>query len=89
MMAASITVFGAARHQLDLIVAVQEVATCTAQLVLVASHVKAPHDSQILAAPRTTVKNVTQTTGIVVVTANDCSQQRLEDLQPMDLCSLT
>lgn len=71
----------------DLIVAVQELVTCTAQLV-VASHVKASHGSQILATPGIMFKDITQAIGIILITANDCSQQRLEDLQYMDLCSL-
>ncbi|XP_062561752.1 huntingtin-interacting protein 1 isoform X2 [Armigeres subalbatus] len=85
--AANKTVSGGARHQLDLIVAAQEIAACTAQLV-VASRVKAPRGSQNLAALGTASKNVTQATGIVVATAKDCSQ-RLEDSQDLDLGSLT
>ncbi|XP_055619994.1 huntingtin-interacting protein 1 isoform X2 [Toxorhynchites rutilus septentrionalis] len=85
--AANKTVSGGARHQLDLVVAAQEIAACTAQLV-VASRVKAPRGSQNLAALGTASKNVTQATGIVVATAKDCSQ-RLEDSQDLDLGSLT
>ncbi|XP_065090097.1 huntingtin-interacting protein 1 isoform X2 [Ochlerotatus camptorhynchus] len=85
--AANKTVSGGARHQLDLIVAAQEIAACTAQLV-VASRVKAPRGSQNLAALGSASKNVTQATGIVVATAKDCSQ-RLEDSQDLDLSSLT
>ncbi|XP_053683502.1 huntingtin-interacting protein 1 isoform X2 [Sabethes cyaneus] len=85
--AANKTVAGGSRHQLDLIVAAQEIAACTAQLV-VASRVKAPRGSQNLAALGTASKNVTQATGIVVATAKDCSQ-RLEDSQDLDLGSLT
>uniref|UniRef100_A0A1Q3FLM3 Putative actin-binding protein n=1 Tax=Culex tarsalis TaxID=7177 RepID=A0A1Q3FLM3_CULTA len=85
--AANKTVAGGARHQLDLIVAAQEIAACTAQLV-VASRVKAPRGSQNLNALGTASKQVTQATGIVVATAKDCSQ-RLEDSQDLDLGSLT
>ncbi|EDS42262.1 huntingtin interacting protein [Culex quinquefasciatus] len=85
--AANKTVAGGARHQLDLIVAAQEIAACTAQLV-VASRVKAPRGSQNLNALGSASKQVTQATGIVVATAKDCSQ-RLEDSQDLDLGSLT
>ncbi|XP_055601255.1 huntingtin-interacting protein 1 isoform X9 [Uranotaenia lowii] len=85
--AANKTVSGGARHQLDLVVAAQEIAACTAQLV-VASRVKAPRGSQNLSALGTASKNVTQATGVVVATAKDCSQ-RLEDSQDLDLSSLT
>ncbi|XP_058126010.1 huntingtin-interacting protein 1 isoform X1 [Anopheles coustani] len=85
--AANKTVAGGAKHQLDLVVAAQEIAACTAQLV-VASRVKAPRSSSNLTALGTASKNVTQATGIVVATAKDCSQ-RLEDSQDLDLGTLT
>uniref|UniRef100_A0A182J915 I/LWEQ domain-containing protein n=1 Tax=Anopheles atroparvus TaxID=41427 RepID=A0A182J915_ANOAO len=85
--AANKTVAGGAKHQLDLVVAAQEIAACTAQLV-VASRVKAPRSSTNLSALGTASKNVTQATGIVVATAKDCSQ-RLEDSQDLDLGTLT
>uniref|UniRef100_A0A182NNG3 4-hydroxyphenylpyruvate dioxygenase n=1 Tax=Anopheles dirus TaxID=7168 RepID=A0A182NNG3_9DIPT len=85
--AANKTVAGGAKHQLDLVVAAQEIAACTAQLV-VASRVKAPRSSVNLTALGTASKNVTQATGIVVATAKDCSQ-RLEDSQDLDLGTLT
>ncbi|XP_041774626.1 huntingtin-interacting protein 1-related protein isoform X6 [Anopheles merus] len=85
--AANKTVVGGAKHQLDLVVAAQEIAACTAQLV-VASRVKAPRSSTNLTALGTASKNVTQATGIVVATAKDCSQ-RLEDSQDLDLGTLT
>ncbi|XP_049544175.1 huntingtin-interacting protein 1 isoform X3 [Anopheles darlingi] len=85
--AANKTVAGGAKHQLDLVVAAQEIAACTAQLV-VASRVKAPRTSSNLTALGTASKNVTQATGIVVATAKDCSQ-RLEDSQDLDLGTLT
>ncbi|XP_053673129.1 huntingtin-interacting protein 1-related protein [Anopheles nili] len=85
--AANKTVAGGAKHQLDLVVAAQEIAACTAQLV-VASRVKAPRSSANLTALGTASKNVTQATGIVVATAKD-SSQRLEDSQDLDLGTLT
>ncbi|XP_035912484.1 huntingtin-interacting protein 1 isoform X5 [Anopheles stephensi] len=85
--AANKTVAGGAKHQLDLVVAAQEIAACTAQLV-VASRVKAPRSSTNLTALGTASKGVTQATGIVVATAKDCSQ-RLEDSQDLDLGTLT
>uniref|UniRef100_A0A182Q8N4 I/LWEQ domain-containing protein n=1 Tax=Anopheles farauti TaxID=69004 RepID=A0A182Q8N4_9DIPT len=85
--AANKTVAGGAKHQLDLVVAAQEIAACTAQLV-VASRVKAPRSSTNLTALGTASKSVTQATGIVVATAKDCSQ-RLEDSQDLDLGTLT
>lgn len=85
--AANKAVSGEAKHHLDLIVAAQEIAACTAQLV-VASRVKAPRGSQNLNALSTASKNVTQATGTVVATAKDCSQQ-LEDSQDLDLSKLT
>ncbi|KAJ6648913.1 Huntingtin-interacting protein 1 [Pseudolycoriella hygida] len=85
--AANKAVSGDAKHQLDLIVAAQEIAACTAQLV-VASRVKAPRESTHLAALGQASRDVTQSTGAVVATAKDCSQ-RLEDSQDLDLANLT
>lgn len=85
--AANKAVSGDARHQLDLIVAAQEIAACTAQLV-VASRVKAPRGSMNLTALGQASRDVTQSTGAVVATAKDCSQ-RLEDSQDLDLSNLT
>lgn len=85
--AANKAVSGESKHQLDLVVAAQEIAASTAQLV-VASRVKAPRGSMNLAALSDVSKKVTQATGAVVATAKD-SSQRLEDSQDMDLSSLT
>lgn len=85
--AANKAVSGEAKHHLDIIVAAQEIAACTAQLV-VASRVKAPRDSKNLAELGTASRNVSQATGAVVATAKDCSQH-LEDLNDLDLSKLT
>ena len=85
--AANKAVTGESKQQLDLIVAAQEIAACTAQLV-VASRVKAPRGSSNLSALGQASRNVTQATGAVVATAKDCGQ-RLEDSQDMDLANLT
>ncbi|XP_037038849.1 huntingtin-interacting protein 1 isoform X2 [Bradysia coprophila] len=85
--AANKSVSGDGKHQLDLIVAAQEIAACTAQLV-VASRVKAPKGSKHLSALGQASRDVTQSTGAVVATAKDCSQ-RLEDSQDLDLSNLT
>lgn len=57
----------------SLIVASQEVAASTAQLV-VASRVKASRDSANLTALSQASRGVTQATGQVVATAKDCAQ---------------
>lgn len=67
--------------------AAQEIAACTAQLV-VASRVKAPRNSENLAALGQASRSVTQATGAVVATAKN-SGQRLEDSLDMDLANLT
>ncbi|XP_055902161.1 huntingtin-interacting protein 1 [Eupeodes corollae] len=85
--AANKAVSGEAKHHLDIIVAAQEIAACTAQLV-VASRVKAPRNSQKLNDLSTASRNVTQATGTVVATAKDCSQH-LEDSKDFDLSKLT
>lgn len=85
--AANKAVSGDSKHQLDLIVAAQEIAACTAQLV-VASRVKAPRGSTHLTALGTASRDVTQSTGAVVATVKDCSQ-RLEDSQDLDLSNLS
>lgn len=72
---------------MDLIVAAQEIAACTAQLV-VSSRVKAPRDSSNLYALSQASRDVTQATGAVVATVKDCGQ-RLEDSQDMDLTNLS
>lgn len=85
--AANKAVSGEAKHHLDLVVAAQEIAASTAQLV-VASRVKAPKGSGSLQALATASKGVTQSTATVVATAKDCSRQ-LEDNQDADLDKLT
>ncbi|XP_055383764.1 huntingtin-interacting protein 1 isoform X2 [Condylostylus longicornis] len=80
-------VSGDSKHHLDLVVAAQEIAASTAQLV-VASRVKAPRGSQNLSALSSASRDVTQATGAVVATAKNCSQQ-LEDSQDLDLTKLT
>lgn len=85
--AANKTVSGEVKHQLDLVVAAQEIAASTTQLV-VASRVKAPRGSSNLAALGTASKGVTQSTAAVVATAKDCTK-RMEDSQDLDLEKLT
>ena len=85
--AANKTVVGGSKHQLDLIVAAQEIAACTAQLVI-ASRVKAPRDSVHLTALGSASRGVTQATGNVVATAKNCNQ-RMEDSQDLDFSNLT
>lgn len=85
--AANKAVSGESKHTLDIVVAAQEIAACTAQLV-VASRVKAPRHSQNLQELTQASRNVTQSTGAVVATAKDCSQ-RLEETQDLDLTKLT
>uniref|UniRef100_A0A1L8E5S1 Putative actin-binding protein n=1 Tax=Nyssomyia neivai TaxID=330878 RepID=A0A1L8E5S1_9DIPT len=87
VVAANKAVSGDAKHQLDLVVAAQEIAASTTQLV-VASRVKAPRGSSNLAALGAASKNVTQSTATVVATAKDCTK-RLEDSQDLDLEKLT
>ncbi|XP_055701906.1 huntingtin-interacting protein 1 isoform X2 [Phlebotomus papatasi] len=85
--AANKTVSGEVKHQLDLVVAAQEIAASTTQLV-VASRVKAPRGSSNLSALGTASKGVTQSTAAVVATAKDCTK-RMEDSQDLDLEKLT
>lgn len=85
--AADKAVNGEAKHQLDLVVAAQEIAASTAQLV-VASRVKAPRSSTNLTALGAASRSVTQATGAVVAIAKD-SSQRLEESADNDLTKLT
>lgn len=85
--AANKAVSGESKHTLDIVVAAQEIAACTAQLV-VASRVKAPRSSQNLQELTQASKNVTQSTGIVVATAKDCSQ-KLDEGQDLDFTKLS
>lgn len=72
---------------MDIVIAAQEIAACTAQLV-VASRVKAPRSSQNLQELTQASRNVTQSTGVVVATAKDASQ-RLEEGQDIDFTKLS
>lgn len=85
--AANKTVSGEAKNHFDLVVAAQEIAASTAQLV-VSSRVKAQRSSSNLSALGTASKNVTQATGAVVATAKDCTA-RMEESQDTDLAGLT
>ncbi|CAD7081102.1 unnamed protein product [Hermetia illucens] len=85
--AANKAVSGEVKHHFDIVVAAQEIAACTAQLV-VASRVKAPRGSQKLSALMNASRSVTQATGTVVATAKDCTQQ-LEESDDLDLTKLT
>lgn len=79
---------GEPRDQLDLIVAAQEIAACTAQLV-VSSRVKAPRGSVLLSELGQASRQVTQATGGVVATVKD-SQRRLDDQQDqLDLSTMS
>ncbi|XP_034241716.1 huntingtin-interacting protein 1 isoform X2 [Thrips palmi] len=71
----------------SLIVASQEVAASTAQLV-VASRVKASRDSLNLTALSQASRGVTQATGQVVATAKDCAQL-IEENEELDVSGLT
>lgn len=71
---------------MDIIVAAQEIAASTAQLV-VASRVKAPSKSENLQQLTQASKGVTQATGAVVATAKDCSN-RLEE-EDLDFTKMT
>lgn len=62
----------------QLVVASQEIAAGTAQLV-VASRVKAERNSSNLAALSQASKSVTQATGAVVATAKSCNQLVVEN----------
>lgn len=71
----------------SLIVASQEVAASTAQLV-VASRVKASRDSVNLTALSQASRGVTQATGQVVATAKNCAQL-IEENEELDVSGLT
>lgn len=85
--AANKAVTGDAKQQFDLVVAAQEIAASTAQLV-VASRVKASRGSPNLMALGAASKQVTNSTGAVVAIAKD-SSQRLEDSQDLDFSTLS
>ncbi|XP_034480814.1 huntingtin-interacting protein 1 isoform X2 [Drosophila innubila] len=71
----------------QLIVAAQEIAACTVQLVI-ASKVKAHHDSQNLTNLTIASRNVTKATGVVVATVKD-GNARTEQQQENEFCKLT
>ncbi|XP_026845723.1 huntingtin-interacting protein 1 [Drosophila persimilis] len=71
----------------ELIVAAQEIAACTAQMVI-ASKVKANRNSQNLTDLTKASRNVTQATGTLVATVKDCNSQ-LEELNEKELSNLT
>lgn len=71
----------------ELIVAAQEIAACTAQLVI-ASKVKANRNSQNLDNLTAASRNVTKATGVVVATVKD-GNSRQEQQQDNDLRKLT
>ncbi|KAM8708783.1 hypothetical protein ACLKA7_015709 [Drosophila subpalustris] len=71
----------------QLIVAAQEIAACTVQLVI-ASKVKAHHDSQNLTNLTIASRNVTKATGVVVATVKD-GNARTEQQQEIEFCKLT
>lgn len=71
----------------QLIVAAQEIAACTVQLVI-ASKVKAHHDSQNLSNLTIASRNVTKATGVVVATVKD-GNARTEQQQEIEFCKLT
>lgn len=71
----------------EIIVAAQEIAASTAQLVI-ASKVKADKNSTKLGELTAASKNVTQATGVVVATVKDCNHQ-LEQVQEVDVSKLT
>lgn len=71
----------------ELIVAAQEIAACTAQMVI-ASKVKAERNSQKLADLTKASRSVTQATGTLVATVKDCNAQ-LEQQSELELAKLT
>ncbi|XP_033243797.1 huntingtin-interacting protein 1 [Drosophila miranda] len=71
----------------ELIVAAQEIAACTAQMVI-ASKVKANRNSQNLTDLTKASRNVTKATGTLVATVKDCNSQ-LEELNEKELSNLT
>ncbi|XP_034659323.1 huntingtin-interacting protein 1 isoform X1 [Drosophila subobscura] len=71
----------------ELIVAAQEIAACTAQMVI-ASKVKANRNSQNLTDLTKASRSVTQATGTLVATVKDCNSQ-LEELNEKELSNLT
>ncbi|XP_039965360.1 huntingtin-interacting protein 1 isoform X2 [Bactrocera tryoni] len=85
--AANKAIVSESTQNFELIVAAQEIAACTAQLVI-ASKVKAPKESQKLGDLTKASRDVSQGTGQVVATVKDCNQS-LEQLQEVDFTKLT
>nr|XP_017003519.2 huntingtin-interacting protein 1 [Drosophila takahashii] len=71
----------------ELIVAAQEIAACTTQMVI-ASKVKAERNSQKLSDLTKASRSVTQATGTLVATVKDCNSQ-LEQQSEIELAQLT
>ncbi|XP_016967136.3 huntingtin-interacting protein 1 [Drosophila biarmipes] len=71
----------------ELIVAAQEIAACTTQMVI-ASKVKADCNSQKLSDLTKASRSVTQATGTLVATVKDCNSQ-LEQQSEIELSKLT
>jgi len=71
----------------ELIVAAQEIAACTTQMVI-ASKVKAERNSQKLSDLTKASRSVTQATGTLVATVKDCNSQ-LEQQSEIELSKLT
>lgn len=71
----------------ELIVAAQEIAACTTQMVI-ASKVKAERNSQKLTDLTKASRSVTQATGTLVATVKDCNSQ-LEQQSEIELSKLT
>ncbi|XP_053954004.1 huntingtin-interacting protein 1 [Anastrepha ludens] len=85
--AANKAIISESAQNFEIIVAAQEIAACTAQLVI-ASKVKAPKESQKLVDLTKASRDVSQATGQVVATVKDCNQS-LEQLQEVDFTKLT
>ncbi|KAG8180177.1 hypothetical protein JTE90_020473 [Oedothorax gibbosus] len=71
----------------ELVVASQQIAAATAQLVI-ASRVKAERGSEAMSKVSQASKNVTQATGQVVATAKSCAEM-VEESEEMDFSKLT
>ncbi|XP_017470328.1 PREDICTED: huntingtin-interacting protein 1 [Rhagoletis zephyria] len=84
--AANKAIVSESAQNFEIIVAAQEIAACTAQLVI-ASKVKAPKESQKLGDLTKASRDVSQATGQVVATVKDCNQS-LEQLHEVDFTKL-
>ncbi|XP_030375252.1 huntingtin-interacting protein 1 [Scaptodrosophila lebanonensis] len=85
--AANNAVVSESGQNFELIVAAQEIAACTAQLVI-ASKVKANGESKSLTDLTDASRSVTKATGTVVATVKDCNVQ-LEQATDVEFCKLT